>query len=377
MKTRITISLTFIFVFQVSRTCCSGETPVPVVRVGHVGHDHHLALFVAADLGKKLKPLAGGVWLEELKRFEVYRLHQGSQTLAQLSLLKVGGGSKMPAAMSRGEIQVGLGGVAAVASAYDKGADIRLVAPLNCDGDMLLVNNAFPAKSWTEFLAAVRKSPKPVKIGYKAPRAVAYLILKRALKAEGITYGPNITGRNGKPVQVVLMNLHKGSNMVPSLARGVVDGFVMNQPFVALAENRKLGRAIAELRDLPPTGKWKFHPCCCLCATQKMLKHKRAIIVALVKALIAGREFIGENQAEAITIAAKWTRKPAAVENRSIPTVTYMAKLDNRWKTGMLTWCEMMLDLKQFTGKLKGMTPEKMYDAFTDTSVIEEAEKEL
>ncbi|MFW5857778.1 MAG: ABC transporter substrate-binding protein, partial [Planctomycetota bacterium] len=210
----------------------AGDDAPTLLTVGHVGHDHQIALFVAAERGEALRKEAGGVWFRVKKPREVYDLMRGDAVVAQVNLRKVGGGANMPAALARGEIEVGLGGVAATVAAIDRGADFRIVLGCNSDGDMLMVRPDLPVDSWESFLADVRDADAPVRIGYKAPRAVAYLIFMAALDASGITYGPKAVREDGTRAQVVLVNLNKGANMVPSLEGKVVDGIVMNQPVV-------------------------------------------------------------------------------------------------------------------------------------------------
>ncbi len=358
-----------------SLTISASAPAATLLKVGHVGHDHHLALFVAASLGKQLEPRSGGVWFRQLKQREVYELMEGETSVAQVHLRKVGGGSGMPAALARNEIEVGLGGVAPTAAAIDRGASLKIIAPCNTDGDMLMVRPEFPATSWETFLAAVRQRREPVRIGYKAPRAVAYLIFMRALKASGVRYGPKPVDAAGKPVQVVLVNLQKGSHMVPSLQGKVVDGIVMNQPTVAVAEAKGAGKVVADLRDLPPKSKWRDHPCCCVVATDAALKGKREAVRAFVQAVVAGGRFIAEHPDEAIRIASDWTGCAPAVEKRSVPTVTYVDVPGRRWEAGMLTWFEMMNDLNQFTNKLRGLTPKQMYERVSDHSLVTQAAK--
>lgn len=348
----------------------SAQEPAGVIKLGHVGHDHHLALFVAASRGRALADETGGVWLKQVKPREVYDLMTGDKPLTRVLFRKVGGGSGMPAALARGEIEVGLGGVAATVAAIDKGADLKIIAPCNCDGDMVMVRPDFPATSWSSFLAEVRRRTKPVKIGYKAPRAVAYLIFMGALEAEGIRYGPKPVDEKGHSVQVVLVNLQKGSNMVPSLRGRVVDGIVMNQPTVAVAEAKGVGKTIADLRDLPPDGRWRDHPCCCVVATSQALQTKRPVVGALVKAIVAGGRYVLAHRDEAIGIASQWTRQPIDVEKRSVPTVTYITTPDTRWRRGMRIWFEMMNELGQFTGRLKGLKLDQMHECVADYSLV-------
>jgi len=160
----------------------------PKLTIGHVGHDHQIALFVAALDPERFKARCD-VWLEEKKPREVYDLIEGGKVVAELHLIKVGGGSKMPAAMEKGDIDVGLGGIPSVMFFVDKGNDFKIISPLNVDGDMLLLKPEFPADDWAGFVKAVKASERPVRIGYKAPVAVAKLVFEGALDSEGIPYG--------------------------------------------------------------------------------------------------------------------------------------------------------------------------------------------
>lgn len=340
------------------------------LKVGHVGHDHQIALFAALDRGETHAGDSGGVWFKPLKDREVYEMLRGPAVLGRVLLQKVGGGANMPAALARNEIEVGLGGVAATVAAIDQGGRMKIVAPCNCDGDMLMVRTDLKAHTWAEFLQAVRSAPAPIKIGYKAPRAVAYLIFMAALRAEGISFGPAATDSAGKAVQVILVNLQKGSNMVPSLAAGVVDGIVMNQPVVAVAASKGIGHVVADLRDLPPAGRWHHHPCCCVVATEAALAGKREAVAALVQAIAAGGHYVQHHPEESIALAARWTRQPEAVERISVPTVTYVSHPDAKWRKGMLTWFAMMQELGQFTGALQGLSPEAMYTRTADYSLL-------
>lgn len=60
---------------------------LPLLRVGHVNQDHHLALYVAALKGEGFKD--SGVWLTETKPKELYVLHtENGGPIAQVQLVK-------------------------------------------------------------------------------------------------------------------------------------------------------------------------------------------------------------------------------------------------------------------------------------------------
>ncbi len=362
---------------------CSSDDPadndnqspnVATLHVGHVGHDHQIALYVAALRGEAF--IADyGIGLKSIKDGEVYDLVEGDKTHARLRLLRVGGGSKMPAAMSRGEIDIGFGGVPAVAKLAETGKSrgVKIICPLQTDGDMLVVRNGLVIADWPAFVAAAKAADRPLVIGYKAPLAVAKLIFERALKAEGVSYGY----AEAPGVKVVLHNMKGAANAIPLLSSETIDGFVMNQPTVSMVVAKKLATVVAELRDLPPAGKWFEHPCCCICATGETLDNHREAVKALLKVIHLSTAEILADRAKAARFAAKWTKKPLAVEQDSVPTITYGSMASERWLAGMETWATMMQDVGAFTGRYKDIAPKDMVADVCDLSLCTQAADEL
>lgn len=346
----------------------------PVISIGHAGHDHQIALGAAAIAGASLEAQAGA-WLKELKAAEVYVLLEGRRPLAELHLRKIQGGSAIPASMERGEIEIGLGGIPAIAFFADRGNDFKIVSGLNTDGDMLVMRSDFEASNWKEFVERVKVAQTPLIIGYKAPVAVAKLIFERGLAEEGIASGPG--GASSPEVKIQLLDLHGEQNLMPSLASGLVDGYVVNEPAASLAEIKGVGRIICDLSDLPPEGMWRNHPCCCVAARQEILTRHPEVVQAFLKTILAGTALLREDAGMAATIAAQWTRMPIEVERRSVPNIRYGAVPDKGWRQGMLTWIRIMQETGAFEKRFKEMPPEKVLDALCDFSLLEAAEKEL
>ncbi|RMG69279.1 MAG: hypothetical protein D6710_09130, partial [Nitrospirae bacterium] len=284
---------------------------LPLIKVGHVGHDHQIALYVAAEAGKRLKS-EYGVFLKKLKDKEVYDLYDNGKAVARVLMVKVGGGSKMPAALEQKHIEVGLGGLGPTAKFIDKGAPLKVLMPLNNDGDALVVKKDMPVNSWKEFVDYIKASPRPVRIGYKAPMAVAYMILTRALTEEGIPFGQEPINAEGKPNKVVTVNLQGLKNALPSLSSGVVDAVVVNEPMVSILVHKGVGKRVADLAELPPEGKWKGHPCCVVAAHEETLKEKGSIVKSLLKVIAAGADLMKRNIKEAFEAESKWTKTPPA-----------------------------------------------------------------
>lgn len=360
---------------------CGGADPtqnekdLPVLVVGHVGHDHQIALYVAALEGEAFRE-EYGIGLLERKPREVYDLVVNGQAVARLMLRKVGGASAMPAAMEAGGIDVGLGGTPAVAMFIDRGQDFRIIAPLHTDGDMLVVRPDLPVEDWASFVAFVRDTPRPVRIAYKGPMAVAKLIFLRALKEEGLTYRE---GAGGEAPDVLLVNAGGGKNMYPLLGSGDVDGMVMNQPIPAKAVQDGAGKIVAELRHLPPKGQWENHPCCIIAARGDVLRNQPDAVKALLKVILLATQRIEDDPQAAAKYAAEWTRQPLEVEQKSVPSIPYLAEPTDEYLAGLRTWAQVMKNIHAFPadGALAKQPPERIVDMITDFRLLHEAAEEL
>jgi len=351
----------------------ASDDQVKTIRVGHVGHDHHLALYVAALEGNRFAR-DYGIALREIKLKEVYDLVEGDTVRARLRLIKVGGGSRMPAAMSRGEIEVGLGGIPAVVKFADNGQPFKIISPLQTDGDMLVMQKESPVTDWPSFVAAARATGRPLKIGYKAPVAVAKLVFERALVAEGIAYGYDASDTQ---TRVVLVNFGSEKSPIPLMETRAIDGFVMNQPGVAVAVDKGLGKVVAQLRDLPPKGKWVDHPCCCVSATEATLAEHPEAVKALLKVLILSSELINADQDLAIDCASRWTKYSKDVERASVPTIRYVNEPTASWLAGMKTWAEMTREIKLFKGRYAEATPDEFVSDMLSLDLCRQAADEL
>lgn len=345
----------------------------PMLKIGHVGHDHHLALYVAALEGPRFERNYG-ICLKEISPREIYDLTVSNQPVARLRLIKVEGGALMPAALSRGEIEVGLGGLNAIAKFADNGERIKVICPLQTGGDMLVMKKGSTLTNWAAFVAAAKEPGKPIQIGYKAAIAVAKTIFEGALKAEGISYGYDATKSDAR---VILVNFSSEASPVPLLESGALDGFVMNQPAAALAAHKGAGRVVAELAKLPPVGKWHDHPCCVVVAAESTLKAQPQAIKAFLKVLLLSTQLMQQDQTLAIDCASRWTKNELAVEQASVPTVHYVAEPTAAWLKGFNTWAEMMRDMKFFTRRFAPLSPDELTRQLCDFEACRAAASEL
>ncbi len=346
-----------------------GQAKTPVLKVGHVGHDHHTALYVAALNGDMFKK-DYGLYLKEIKSKLLYELYDGDKLVCELELYKVGGGSKMPTAMAQGTFDIGFGGVAAVAFFVDKSTPMKIISPLHSKGDMLVVSSDLPPNSWDEFVQYVKDRDEPLRMGFKAPKAIALLIFQAAMNEVGISYTTKVSDLD---VDVHLINMKGAGHLTPGLQNDIIDAFVCNNPFCAIAEEKGLGKSIADLNDLPP-GMWKDHPCCMIAAMNDVVKEKRELVVKFLELIVIATDYMNKDQQIAVESASKWIGTSIEVEQSSIPTSLYTTDPDDEvWLNGIYTWAHAMEDLGHLKGELLNKSNEEIDDLLLDFSLIKEA----
>lgn len=342
------------------------------IRVGHVGHDHHIALFVGLDNASQYAK-ESGINVKVIKDRKFYELFDKGEKVADVEIVKVGGGSKMPTALAQNVIEVGFGGVAPVLASVDSGAPVKLISPLHYKGDMFVVRPDFKARSWEEFVAIARAAKKPLRIGYKSPMAVAKLVFEEALKHEGITFGGDLSQTD---LQVQMVNVKGGGKLNVALGSDLIEGYAGNNPFPAIAVEQGMGRIICDLEELPP-GTFRNHPCCCIAANTKALEGKSEAIVDLLVLFLQANETINSDLEKTIASTIRWIGTSESVERMSIPTSGYSMEPSAQWHQTMGKWIEAMNGLGIFRGKLEGLESEKVPQAAYDLSLLEKARKKL
>ena len=349
------------------------QRSIPVtLRVGHVGHDHHTALFVALDNAEQYNK-ESGIDVKVVQDKKLYELFDKGQKVADVQIVTVGGGSEMPTAIAQEVIEAGLGGVAAVLASVDSGAPVKLISPLHYKGDMFVVRPGFEAQTWEEFVTMAKAAKRPLRIGYKDPVAVAKVVFEEALKHEGIVFGGDPSSGD---LQVQMVNVQGGGKLNVALSGGLVDGYVGNNPFPAIAVEKGLGRIICDLEELPP-GTFRNHPCCCIAAHTRALQEKSEAIVDLLVLFLRATETINSDLDKAVAAAVRWIGTSEKVEKMSIPTSGYSMEPSPQWHQTMARWVQAMHGLDIFRNKLKGQTPEQVAAAAYDFSLLEQARKKL
>ncbi|OHV06535.1 ABC transporter substrate-binding protein [Mycobacterium talmoniae] len=131
------------------------------------------------------------------------------------------------------------------------------------------------------------------------------IILQQLLRAHGLK--PVVrqgASRAARTVELVVMS---PSDMVPALANRSIAGYVVADPFNAMAQLRRIGRIHTFLGDV-----WRDHACCVVLAHADLLEHRPRAAQGLVEAIVgAQRRINADRAAAATTLAHGYLPQPA------------------------------------------------------------------
>jgi NitT/TauT family transport system substrate-binding protein len=173
-----------------------------------------------------------------------------------------------------------------------------------------------------------------------------------------------------------MVHMKGEENLVPGLQNKIIDGYVSNNPWCAIAETKGVGKCVADLNELPP-GIWKDHPCCCIAATDSAMTQKNDVIKEFLKLIILATQYANEDPEMHVKDASEWIGTSVEVEAISLPTSGFTTNPDDEWLQAMQVWIDEMNRLDQLEGRLSGKTGEDVDEILYDFSALNKAAKEL
>jgi NitT/TauT family transport system substrate-binding protein len=172
----------------------SDEAPdsVPTIDFGYLPSDHDAALFVAAENWEYFRDTYG-IYLSPVNAGPngTYNLVINGTTMARINLIEFSAGSAAMTAASQGNIDYSIIGVPPAILFIDQGAPVQIVSPLQTEGSGVVVSNDATYDDWDGFVEWVKQQQadgKTVKIGTPMLGSIQDVMIKRALKEEGIAY---------------------------------------------------------------------------------------------------------------------------------------------------------------------------------------------
>lgn len=346
------------------------QTAPPTIRIGHAPHDHHAPLYIAAMNPDYFKE-HGGLYLKEVRFREEYLLIENDVVIAQVMISASTGGANIIKRLVENQLDISYGGVPAMLASIDQRQSIHIVAPVMAEGAGMVVKSEMPVHNWDEFIAYARTRKTPIRIGHQSTGSVQGIIFERALEESGISHGNELTDSS---VKVQILNMNGAKNLLPAMDNGVLDGFVVMQPFLAQAEAMGKGRVIAHLKDMPLAGRGRRHPCCALAASDSFLKTHQREGRKLLTLLERARKLLRDNPARSAQQVAKWLGNDVEVERRSLPTIDFEVSLDKEWNEGISFWINEMMAVGELNDTVrdaqrKGRVAQLIYDRDTYNAI--------
>ncbi len=353
------------------------SSEVPTLKVAYLPTDHHSSLFVAAKEGDLFKEKYG-VYLKEVEAKKKYELYENDKKVADVELVQVvEGGAKIMTLIAQGQIDIGLNGVPPTVFSIDQGNKAKIISALQGEGSAVVIRNDIPAETWPEFVKWIKEqysNGKQVKIGHPLPVSIQYVMIKKALEAEGITYTEN---SKDKSAMVLLVNCKGQKSMPQMLSQKELDAVIAWEPMPEVLKTKGIGKPIVYSKDLPPAGMWEDHPCCVVVASENALESKEAAVKSLLKLMVLSTKEINENNELAIKASSEWLGTDKEVEEYSIPNIKFYTNPEPL-KKGTHVFVNVMNAQKSTTGQLKGVEdPNKIDEILFNFSIYDQIVKEL
>ena len=339
------------------------QSTIPTLKVAYLPTDHHASLFVATknpDLFKN-----DGVYLKEIEAKKKYELYDNNKKVANVELIQINeGGAKIMALMTQNQIDMGFNGVPPAVFAIDKGTKAKIIGAVNSNGSAVVVRKEIPVNNWNEFVSYIKeqhKEGKQVKIGHPLPVSIQYVMIKKALEFENITY----TEGNDNSAMVKLINC-KGQGSMPNLlSTKELDAVIAWEPTPEVISTKGIGKVIVYSHNLPPKGEWVNHPCCVLVASDNALAKKSDAVDSFLKLIVISTKKINENTSLAVESSSNWLGVDKEVEQKSVPNIGYITNPKSVEK-GTADFVMVLNSQNSLTGILKNVGEEEVKNILFD-----------
>ncbi|OBJ61824.1 ABC transporter substrate-binding protein [Mycobacterium sp. 1423905.2] len=129
------------------------------------------------------------------------------------------------------------------------------------------------------------------------------IILQQLLRAHDLV--PVVrrsASRSARTVELIVMS---PSDMVPALANRSISGYVVADPFNAMAQVRKIGRIHTFLGDV-----WRDHACCVVLAHDDLIEHRPEAAASLVNSIVGAQQRISTDRPVAAATMSKGAYLP-------------------------------------------------------------------
>lgn len=172
-----------------------------------------------------------------------------------------------------------------------------------------------------------------------------------------------------KDADILMVDLKSQANVIPAMLAEQVEFAVVPAPTPEVIEAKKQGHVVLQMKELPPKGEWESFPCCCVAGLQDAVEKYPEAVKQYVRLITVASEWCQQNKKEGAAIGADWLGiEPAVIENAEIE---FSTKVTPTWLNNAERYPEMLNQLGQLTGALKGKKLADVYDLVFNFSFTE------
>ena len=157
-----------------------------------------------------------------------------------------------------------------------------------------------------------------------------------------------------------MVDIKSMSNVIPSFTAKQIEFAVVNTPTSEVIEAKKQGHIVLQMKELPPKGEWESFPCCCVAGSDAIVKAHPEAVAAYVKLITESSKWCMANKLEAAKVTSEWYGLDADIIAKA--DIEFSTKVTPTWLKNAALYPDMLNQLGQLTGALKGKKLADVYD---------------
>ncbi len=311
----------------------SAQPAVPTLRVSYAKTLRCAPLYNACLYPKDFRARYR-LHLAEVAPGTRYDLYDGRARTLTVELDPCDSDSAVLSRLLDGSSPLGLLNAEAVLAAVLRFEPVRIVAPLQNKGDMLVAGEAMPARSWAGFLEWLKTADRTVTAGYLGHEPMSMLALEWALKLDNIS-----SAREGVPdtARVDLRRFDDPAALSSELAAGRIDIAVVQEPdAVRLAAARGV-RRVCEIHDIPPNW-FANRPGVVAASIRSSIEERQPDIERFLELLAVATHYTNNHARNTARAAARWLGTSVAAESTALSVMGFTSVPTYGFTDGIWNW---------------------------------------
>jgi len=249
------------------------------IHIGYQPSTHQVVAVLAAE---------NGWWEEDLSEYGIERVE-----MAEFPT-----GPPEMHAMLAGDLDIAYVGTSPPIAAMYEGLNAKIVAGVQSQGSALIVRPEL-AEEYEENGPIALKGKT---IATFPPGSIQHTVISKWLLEHEID-----------PETDVDMLAMGPSDAVTAIGAGVVDAVFLPSPSPAIITKEGNGVVVEWSGSM-----WPNHACCCIVASEKMIREHPEIVEQMIKTHIRATEYAKEHPDEVVEVYAKWTNADISTINHSM-----------------------------------------------------------